>query len=274
MSLVGAFALALLVLVGLTIPARAHGLGPDELREVGFDQRLGEPIPLDLVFRDESGQPIELGSYVHTRPIILTLNYFDCANLCPLTIESLAGGLSDLPFTLGEQFSVLSVSIDPRESPELAAAKKPIYLRPYARPGVERGWHFLTGEQGAIERLTRAVGFRYAYDADQDQYAHPAGIVVLTPGGRVARYLYGLDYSPTDLRLALVEAAEQWIGSAIDQALLLCYHYDPATGRYTPAVLGAVRLAGAATVLGVGALLGLLWRTDLRRSGRRGRPVG
>ena len=261
-------AIALLLTVVMAAPSHAHGLDPADLREVGFDQRLGEQVPLELVFRDESGRPVELGSYLEGRPVILTLNYFDCPNLCPLTLESLAGSLIELPFTIGDQYAVLSVSIDPRESPELAAAKKAIALHPYARPGAAQGWHFLTGEQDAIDRLTRAVGFRYAYDPDQEQYAHPAGVVVLTPGGRVARYLYGLDYSATDLRLALVEAAEQRIGGLIDRALLLCYHYDPATGRYSAAVLTTVRLAGLATALGLGAFLGLLWRTDRRGVGR------
>lgn len=274
-GLLAALAVALLALPSGR--AEAHRPTPEEVREVRFDPRLGAAVSLDLPFRDEAGRAVTLGSYFGARPVLLTLNYFSCENLCPLMVQDLASSLSDLPFTLGEQYTVLTVSIDPRDTPEVAAARRASYLRPYTGPNRDTGWHFLTGDQDAIDRLTEAVGFRYLYDDEQHDFAHPAGVVVLTPGGAVARYLYGLDYPPTDLRLALVEAADGKIGSAVEQVLLLCYHYDPATGRYTPLVLTAVRAGGVATLLGLGLCLGLLWRADLRRgraAPRRDRGVG
>jgi len=256
------------ILIALAAPspaARAHQLSPDELRQVGFQQRLGELLPLDLVFRDESGQVVPLSAYLPDRPVVLTLNYFHCPNLCSLLLDNLADRLRMLPPRLGEQYTVLTVSVDPRETPALAAEKRAQVLRGAAAPGSAADWHFLTGEAAAIERLSRAVGFEYLYDEQEDEYVHPAGVVVLTPGGRISRYLYGPDIPPTDLRLALVEAADGRVGSLVDRALLLCYAYDPATGRYTPIVMGAVRAAGAAMVLAMGVALGLLWRGDLRR---------
>jgi protein SCO1/2 len=258
-----ATALALVLLAALTRPVAAHRLGPDELGAVGFDQQLGARVPLELAFRDESGQGVTLASYLGVGPIILTLNYFNCPNLCPLMLEGLANSLNEVPFALGQQYRVLSVSVDPRETPALAATARTNALRG-APAGATEDWHFLTGDQAAIESLAEAVGFRYAYDADQDQYAHPAGLVVLTDQGRVARYLYGLEYAATDLRLALLEATGQQIGGVIDRALLLCYHYDPASGSYSPAVLAGVRAAGLATMLGLGALLVRLGWRDLR----------
>jgi protein SCO1/2 len=239
----GVGSIAALILIGLAVlppAARAHQLSPDELRQVGFDQRLGEQLPLDLVFRDESGQAAPLSTYFADRPVVLTLNYFHCPNLCSLLLENLADRLRILPFSLGEQYTVLTVSIDPRETPALADEKKAHVLRTSPTAGSAAGWHFLTGEPAAIDRLTRAVGFQYVYDDQEDEYVHPAGVVVLTPAGRVSRYLYGPDFPPTDLRLALVEAGQQRIGSLVDRVLLLCYHYDPASGRYTPIVMAAL----------------------------------
>jgi protein SCO1/2 len=255
-------------------PANAHELNPDRIGDLGFEPHPGAQVPLELAFRDESGQPVTLGAYFGTRPVILTLNYLSCPNLCPLMLRNLAGDLDGLPFTLGEQYTVLTVSIDPRDTPALAAHARQTALGASDHPETAAGWKVLTGTHANIDRLADAVGFRYAYDADQDEYAHPAGVIVLTPDGKVSRYLYGLDYSPLDLRLALVEAAERRIGSLVDQALLLCYHYEARTGRYTPLVLNAVRGLGAATVLGLGGFLGLLWRADLRRRREQGETRG
>lgn len=257
-------ALSFWLLTALAPAALAHPLSPEELRTVQFEQRLGESVPPDLVFRDESGRTTSLGSYFEGRPVLLTLNYLRCPNLCSTMLNGLADRLRSLPFSLGEQYTVLTVSIDPRDTPELAAEKRAAVLRGF--PGEDAAdWHFLTGDQAAIDRLASAVGFQYIYDPQEDEYIHPAGVVVLTPSGQISRYLYGLDFVPTDLRLALVEAGQQRIGSLVDRALLLCYQYDPVTGKYTSVVLGAVRLAGLATVLGVGLFLGRLWREDLRR---------
>jgi protein SCO1/2 len=251
-------------------PVAAHSLTKDDIAGVGFDPHLGARGPLDLTFRDELGQPVRLGDYLGDRPLVLTLNYFTCPNLCPLTVQDLASALGDVPYALGDQYTVLTVSIDPTDTPALAQEKKRDYLRPYPGPGIETGWHFLTGEQDAIAGLTDAVGFRYAFDAEQHEYAHPSGVIVLTPDGTIARYLYGLDFPPNDLRLALAEASQRQIATAVDQILLLCYHYDPQNGRYSAQVLTAVRASGVATLAGMGLLLGMLWRRDLRGTRRGG----
>jgi protein SCO1/2 len=235
------------------------------LSEVAFEQKLNEQVLLDLVFRDETGKSVQLGDYFGQKPVILTLNYYNCPMLCPLVLEELITSLAKVPFTMGDQFNVVTVSIDPRETPELAAATKKKYIQRYDRPGVEEGWHFLTGEEISIQRLAQAVGFRYAYDAQSDQYAHPAGIIVLTPEGKISRYFYGLDYSPTDLRLGLVEASANKIGSLVDQVLLRCYHYDPVSGRYTLVVMNILRLAGLATVLILGAFTFMMFRHERRK---------
>jgi protein SCO1/2 len=241
---------------------------PPAARDVGFDQRLGESVPLDAVFRDESGQAVRLGDYFTGKPVILTLVYYECPMLCTLTLNELAGALKTLAFDVGREFEVVTVSFEPRETPELAAAKKKTYLERYGRPGSERGWHFLTGDADATSRLTRAVGFRYAWDEATKQYAHPAGIMVLTPDGRIARYLYGIEYSPQSLRLALVESSEGRIGSTVDQLLLLCYQYDPTTGRYGAAVMRIVRVAGVLTLAALGTLIVVLRRRERRAAAR------
>ena len=244
-----ALALYLFVLQG-AIPARAQtGSGDDVLNQIGFDQKLNAPAPLDLMFRDEAGAPVRLGDYFGTKPVILTLNYYECPNLCPLVLGGLVDALRKITFDVGNQFNIVTVSINPRETPALAAAKKATYLERYGRPDAARGWHFLTGEQAAIDQLAQAVGFRYAYDARQNQYAHAAGIMVLTPQGKIAHYFYGIAFSLRDLRLGLVEAAEGQIGSPVDQLLLRCYRYNPVTGRYTIAIMTIVRIVSVATVL-------------------------
>jgi protein SCO1/2 len=256
----------------LAAPASGHTLTPNDLSGVGFEPKSGAQVPADLAFRDELGKPVRLADYFGQRPVILTLNYFTCPNLCPLTVQDLASALGDVPFALGEQYTVLTVSIDPTDTPLVAQEKKREYLRPYPGPGIENGWHFLTGDQASISQLTDAVGFRYAFDPDQHEYAHPAGLVILTPDGAISRYLYGLDFEPNDLRLALAEAGQRQIATVADRILLLCYHYDPEQGRYSSLVLRIVQGAGGATVAGLGLLLGVLWRRDLRRSGLRGAP--
>jgi len=235
---------------------------PPILREVGYDQRLGETVPLDLVFRDEAGRPVALRSLFRGRAVVLSLVYYECPMLCTLTLNGLGSALSVLTFDAGKDFDVLTVSFEPKETPALAAAKKKTYLARYRRPGAGEGWHFLTGDAPAIAALTKAVGFRYAWDTETRQYAHPAGLVVLTPDGRIARYMYGVEYAPRDLRLALVEASQRRIGNPVDTILLYCYQYDPTRGRYAASVLRLVRLGGILTVLGLGAFVLLSLRRE------------
>ncbi|HUL75036.1 MAG TPA: SCO family protein [Vicinamibacterales bacterium] len=220
------------------------------LREVSLDQRLGAPIPLDLTFVDEQGRTVRLGSFFGTRPVVLALVYYECPMLCTEVLNGLTASLETLSFTAGKDFEVVVVSFDPGETPALAAQKKQLYMKRYGRPGSEGGWHFLTGREDAIHALTSAAGFHYAYDPSIDQFAHPAVVTVLTPGGQISRYLLGIEYAPRDMKLALVEASDSKIGSVVDQALLFCYHYDPETGKYGLAIMNMVRLGGVMTLAG------------------------
>jgi protein SCO1/2 len=268
--LTGARACALAVLLStagslpVAPPASAATDRAAMLAEVGIDQRLDQQVPLDLVFRDESGAAVELGRFFGRRPVVLALVYYECPMLCTLVLKGLLSSLRALSFDVGKEFDVVTVSFDPGETPALAAAKKENVLAEYRRPGAAGGWHFLTGEARSIERLAAAVGFRYRYDAASDEYAHAAAIMVLTPAGRLARYFYGVEYAPRDLRFGLIEAAAERIGTPVDQLLLYCYRYDPSTGRYSAAVMNVVRLGGLATVLGLGAFMLVLWRREAR----------
>lgn len=241
---------------------------PEALKNVRIEQRLGEQVPLDITLRDETGQPVQLGKYFGSKPAILALVYYECPMLCSQVLNGLLGSLNTISLTAGRDFEVLIVSFDPREKPELAAAKKKSYMIRYVRPDAEQGWHFLTGDENEIRRLTDAVGFHYAFDQRTGQWAHASGIILLTPQGRVDRYFYGIQYEPRDLRLGLVEASENKIGSPVDQLLLYCFHYDPVAGKYGPVVLNIVKLAGAVTVLGLGVLLFVLWWRESRRAQR------
>jgi protein SCO1/2 len=258
--------LAVIALVLFLAPARleAEANRTAILAEVGIDQRLDEQVPLDLEFRDETGAPVEIGRFFGERPVVLALVYYECPMLCTLVLNGLLSALRTLSFDVGKEFEVVTVSFDPDEKPALAAAKKENVLASYRRAGAERGWHFLTGDAASIERLARAVGFRYRYDAASGEFAHAAAIMVLTPAGRIARYFYGVEYAPRDLRLGLIEAAAGRIGGAVDQVLLYCYQYDPTTGRYGAAVMNLVRAGGLATVLGLGAFMLVMWRRDAR----------
>jgi protein SCO1 len=243
-----------------TTPADAD----DILSQVGLDQKLGDQIPLDLEFNDETGRAIRLSELFGSRPVVLTLVYYECPMLCSLILNGTVRAMRTLDFSAGREFDVLTVSIDPTETPELAKAKKEEYLANYRRSGAEDGWHFLTGREESIRALAEAVGFRYALDPASGEYAHAAGIMVLTPGGQVARYFYGVEYAPRDLKLGLMEASDEKIGSPVDQLLLLCFHYNPLTGRYNFAVMTAVRVGGALTVLGIAGLLFTLIRRERR----------
>jgi protein SCO1/2 len=230
----------------------------DPTQDVGIDQRLGQRIPLDAVFLGEDGAPVELGQLLGGKPVVLSLVYYECPMLCTLVLNDQLRALRALPLELGRDYTALTLSIDPRETPELAAAKRDHYLEAYRRdagPEQRGAWRFLVGGEASIRALADAVGFRYVYDEEHDEYAHAAGLIVLTAEGVVSRYFFGVQYSPKDLRLALVEAGGGRVGSFADQALLLCYHFDPTTGRYGWAIMGALRVAGGLTLLLLGGFL-------------------
>jgi len=254
--------MALAALAAAAAPGRAQEQRPPVLREIGFDQRLGAAVPLDLPFRDESGASVRLHDYFGKRPVVLSLNYYSCPMLCTVTLNGLASALDTISMTAGKEFEVVTVSFDPSETPQLASAKKKAYLERYKRPGAAQGWHFLTGDAPAIAALTKAVGFRYVWDAETRQFAHPAGVLVLTPEGRIARYLYGIEYAPRDLRLAVVEASAGRIGNPVDQIILACYQYDPTTGRYGAAIMRIVRAVGALTVAALAGFITMMLRRE------------
>ena len=235
---------------------------PPGLANVGIEQHLNEQIPPDLTFRDESGKTVRLGDYFGKRPMILNLVYYNCPMLCGEVLSGLTSTLRVLKFDLGREFEVITVSFDPRETPQIAAEKKKQYLERYGRKGAEQGWHFLTGQQDAIAALTKSAGFQYEYDAKTNQFAHTTAIMVLTPKGKIAQYYYGVEYAPKDLRLGLIEASQNKIGNLVDQVLLYCYHYDPATGKYGAVIMRVVRLAGLATILLLGAFIAIMFRLD------------
>jgi protein SCO1 len=249
------------------IPAQAHNEDrPLALRDVTLDQKLGEQVPLRLRFHDETGRTVSLGDYFGKRPVILTLVYLKCQDLCPLVLDGLVRSLRALSFTAGNQFDVLMVSFDPQDTPVLAAAKRNDLIKQYARPQAPNGWHFLTGNQSDIQGLTQAVGFRANYEAEKDRYDHATGLILLTPQGKIARYFYGIEFSPRDLRLGLIEAATEKIGSPIDQLLLFCYHYDPTTGKYGLLITRVIRLAAIVTVLALGTFIVVMLRRDQNRN--------
>jgi protein SCO1 len=265
----GLFFTAMVLMRAGTAPTNlmAQNIKPPLLQNVGIDQRLNEVVPLDLPFRDETGRTVYLRDFIKQKPVILSLVYYECPMLCNQLLNGLTASLKPLSFTVGKEFDIVTVSFNPQEGPSLASAKKDNYIADYRRPEAASGWHFLTGEPRSIAALTRAVGFRYAWDSSTGQYAHAAAIMLLTPQGRVSRYFYGIDFSPKDLRLGLIEASQNKIGTLADQILLYCYHYDPASGKYGVAILKLMRLAGAITILGISVLI--FW--VLRRKPSRAR---
>jgi protein SCO1/2 len=256
-----------LALVGTVLWANIALAGPEDLlgsKETFFKPRLGDRVPQNLAFRDEQGNKVLLGDFGRNKPLILVLAWYRCPMLCTLVLNDLVKGLRGVPFTAGDEYEVVIVSFDAREKPELAKVKKEAYLEEYARPGAEKGWHFLTGEQKQIDQLMDAVGFRAIWDERQQQFAHARGILVLTGDWMVTRYFLEGTFPPRDLRLALIEASEGRVGSPMDRILLMCFNYNPETGKYSMAVLTVVRLAGAATV----GLFGVFWLVSWWR-GRR-----
>jgi protein SCO1/2 len=236
---------------------------PPRLENVGIDQHLDAQVPPDLTFRDDAGKTVKLGDYFGRKPLILNLVYYNCTMLCGEALAGLSSAMRLVKFDVGNEFDVITVSFDPRETPEMAAAKKKDYVGRYGRANAAAGWHFLTGQADSINALTKVVGFQYQYDEKSNQYAHATAIMVLTPQGRISRYFYGVDFPPKDLRMGLVEASQGKIGNAVDAVLLYCYHYDPETGKYGAMVANILRLAAAVTILIMGIFLFILWRLDL-----------
>jgi protein SCO1 len=231
---------------------------PKALSDVRIEQKLDQQLPLDLVFRDESGQSVKLGQYFGKKPVVLAFVYYDCPMLCTQVLNGMVTSFRVLPFQIGNEFDVVTVSFDPRETNTLATAKKKVYmdyLPEKMRAGANNGWHFLTGDQASITQLTDAAGFHYRWDDATKQFAHASAIMVTTPQGRLSRYFYGIEYAPRDLRLGLIESSANKIGSPVEQLLLYCYHYDPATGRYGLAIMTVMRVAGVLTVLGMLAMI-------------------
>lgn len=256
----------LVIAVGLAVevsPAGAQEDLPQNLiRQVGFDQNLDAQVPLNLPFTDSEGRNVVLGDYFGQKPVILLLGYYECPMLCSLVRNGLFESLKKLDFTVGDEFELVLISIDPKETPKVAELKRRASIMEYERSTSGDGWNFLIGSQDSIKQVADAIGFRYAFDANLDQYVHPSGIVILTPQGKVSRYLYGIDFPEKDLRLSLVEAADNQIGSPIDQLLLTCYHYDPASGEYTLTIMNIIRVIGSLTVVAIGAALFKMLRDD------------
>ena len=240
-------------------PARAK---PGILGKIGIDQRLNHQIPLDLPFVDETGKDVRLGDYFGKRPVLLAMVYYECPMLCTQVLNGVTGALKAINFDVGKEFDVIAVSINPKEGPGLASQKKQAYVQRYGRPQTAAGWHFLTGREENIQTLAAAVGFRYVYDEEIKQYAHGAGVELITAKGVIARYYYGIEYSPRDIRFGLVEASEERIGSAIDSVLLLCYHYDPTTGKYGAAAIRMVRIGAVLTIAVFGTFLFVTLRRE------------
>jgi protein SCO1/2 len=241
---------------------------PGPLGKVAFEQRLDTQLPLDLPFTDEGGRPVKLGDYFGRKPVILTFVYYECPMLCTQVLNGLETALRVLNESIGKEFDVVTVSFDPKETSVLAAGKKQVYLERYGRASAERGWHFLTGSPASIEALTKAAGFSYTWDEASQQFAHASGIIVTTPGGRLSRYFFGIDFSARDVKFALMESSFDRIGSLADQLLLYCYHYDPSQGNYGFVAMRAVRIGGVVTLLALAGFVFVSLRSDSSRQAR------
>jgi protein SCO1 len=239
------------------------------LQNVGLDQKLDSQVPLDLRFRDEAGETVSLSSYIDgSKPVVISLVYYECPELCTEILNGMVMGFRQIPFEIGKDYTVVTVSINPGETPDLARGKKESYLRTFPQTGAAAGWHFLVGDTAQVKALAASVGYRYEYDAETGQYAHPSGIIIVTPHGRVARYLYGVEYPYKDLKFALTEASENRIGSPVDKILLLCYHYDPVTGKYGLAVMNILRAGGIVTLVALGGIILTLVRREKKKAGK------
>jgi protein SCO1/2 len=242
---------------------------PAPLKQVGIDQKLNSQVPLDLRFKDETGRTVKLGEFFGKRPVILAPVYYECPMLCTQILNGLVRSLKAVTFNPGEEFEVVVFSFDARDTTALAAEKKQNYLRRYDRKGTEAGWHFLTGDIDSIKTLTSAIGFRYVWDAHTNQFAHASAVMLVTPQGRLSKYFYGIEYAPKDVRLGLIEAAQNKIGTPVDQLLLFCFHWDSTTGKYTATAMNVLRLAGGTTILLLGGFVVIMLRRDVKQKGKR-----
>ncbi|HEY3825241.1 MAG TPA: SCO family protein [Bryobacteraceae bacterium] len=242
---------------------------PNALTGVTIEQRLNSQIPLDETFRDEYGQTVQLSKYFGKRPVVLALIYYDCPMLCTQILNGMVRAARVLTFRPGKDYEVVAISFDARETPKDALPKKLVYMKDYGHPETANGWHFLTGNQDSIKKVTDAVGFKYKWDVYTATFAHASAIYVLTPDGKLSKYFYGIEYSPKDMRFALVEASQNKIGNAVDQILLFCYHFDPTSAKYTFLAMTVLRAAGAATVLLLGGFVIIMLRRDSRQKGSR-----
>jgi protein SCO1/2 len=233
---------------------------------IGIDQKLDSQIPLDLTFTDQTGKQVKLGDYFGSKPVVLALPFYRCAGMCTLEMDGMAKAFNAISFTAGKEFNAVTVSIDPKETWTLASAKQRDYLDQYPRPEAKQGWSFLTGDDANIHKLAQAVGFRYVIDPKTQQPIHAVGIVVITPEGHVSRYLLGVDYSPKDLKLCLVDASHNKIGSMVDKFTLLCSHYDPTTSRYGVAIDRIIKFTCTLTVLILGGAILMMFRFEKQRN--------
>lgn len=266
------FRLAVILLLAVVVPERSETT-PPELRDIGIDEKLNAPLPLDTRFVDESGKEVALRDYFHKdHPVVLQLSYFGCPMLCSLVSNGLVESLNNLSLTMGKDFEVINLSFDPNEGATLAARKKQSFLGAYNRPAGAEAWHFLTGKPGAIKAITEAVGFKYKWVENVHQFSHPAALILLTPDGKVSRYLYGVNYEAKTLRLSLVEASEGKVGSSVDKFLLTCFHYDSYAGKYTATAMGIMRVAGVLTVIVLATVITVLVRKELKAKARRLQP--
>jgi protein SCO1 len=247
---------------------------PAILKNVGIEQKIGTQLPPDLKFIDASGASVELSQYFGNKPIILSLVYYDCPMLCTEVLNGLNRSIAPLEFRIGEDFEVISVSFDPDETYDLAAQKKKVYVKRNNRPGAEKGWHFLTGDQSSIDAITDAVGFNYVYDESVQQFVHGSAIMVVTPEGVISHYFFGIEYPSEDVRLALVESSENKLGTVYDQVLLYCFHYDPESGKYGVVIMNVIRIAGAGTILAMGAFMFIMFRRDRSDSNKGSKSKG
>jgi protein SCO1 len=250
-------------------PGTAASEKPQQLREVTFQQRLDEKLPLDATFKDERGRTVTLGDYFGTKPVILAFVYLQCPMLCTQVMNGISSSLKAVPFSPGKDFDVVLISFDPRDTPAVAAEKKRAHMEYWGATATAGAWHFLTGDEANIRRVTSAAGFNYRWDEPSGQFAHVSGVLVMTPDGRLSRYFYGVEYSPKELRFALVESGEGRIGSAIDELLLYCYHYDPAAGQYGVVVMNLVRIGGVVTLTMMAAFILLMYRRYDSRAAMR-----
>jgi protein SCO1/2 len=248
-------------------PKNPADMAPPQLKDVTFKQRLGETLPLDAMFKDEGGRTVALGDYFGRRPVVLAFVYYSCPMLCTQVMNGISSALTAVPFKAGEDFDVVLISFDPKDTPAVAAEKKKTHLEYWSAQQTANAWHFLTGDEATIRRVTSAAGFTYQWDQTTGQFAHVSGVLVATKDGQLSRYFYGIEYSPKELRLALVESGEGHVGSAIDELLLYCFHYDPESGRYGAVVMNLIRLGGVLTLLFIGGSILLMRRRDAHAAG-------